>query len=189
MEKWIRLDILKKFFNRTLDQVGRSPKSILELGPGDSVNTAILGAFHDLETIYLVDAGDFASKDMAMYQRNIDVLKKEKQSLNISTQSFDSMMDSCNAKYFTNGTQSLKDIDTDSVDIIFSVAVLEHIFYDEVETLLKEMARILKPTGSMIHRIDLRDHLGGKLNNLRFSRARWESDLFRNSGFYTNRIF
>ena len=56
------------------------------------------------------------------------------------------MMDSCNAKYFTNGTQSLKDIDTDSVDIIFSVAVLEHIFYIEVETLLKEMARILKPT-------------------------------------------
>ena len=67
----------QKIFNRTLDQVGRSPKSILELGPGDSVNTAILGAFHDLETIYLVDAGDFASKDMAMYQRNIDVLKKK----------------------------------------------------------------------------------------------------------------
>ena len=30
--------------------------------------------------------------------------------------------------------------------------------------------------------------MGGGLNNLRFSEATWEGSLFRNSGFYTNRI-
>jgi hypothetical protein len=39
-----------------------------------------------------------------------------------------------------------------------------------------------------VHRVDLKDHLGGGLNNLRFAEARWEAPLFRNSGFYTNRI-
>ena len=36
--------------------------------------------------------------------------------------------------------------------------------------------------------IDLKDHFSGLLNNLRFSKNTWESNLFANSGFYTNRI-
>jgi hypothetical protein len=36
--------------------------------------------------------------------------------------------------------------------------------------------------------VDLRDHLGGALNNLRFSERIWESEFFARSGFYTNRI-
>jgi hypothetical protein len=36
--------------------------------------------------------------------------------------------------------------------------------------------------------VDLRDHLGGGLNNLRFSPGLWESDFFARSGFYTNRL-
>ena len=51
-----------------------------------------------------------------------------------------------------------------------------------------ELFRVLRPAGVSVHQIDLRDHLGGGLNNLRFSEALWEGRLFRNSGFYTNRI-
>ena len=40
----------------------------------------------------------------------------------------------------------------------------------------------------MSHNINYKDHLGESLNNLRFSEQIWESDLFANSGFYTNRI-
>ena len=40
----------------------------------------------------------------------------------------------------------------------------------------------------MSHRIDLEDHLAHSLNSLRFSRNRWESKLFKGSGFYTNRL-
>jgi len=38
------------------------------------------------------------------------------------------------------------------------------------------------------HRVDLRDHFGSALNNLRFSDKKWELDWIANSGFYTNRI-
>jgi len=51
-----------------------------------------------------------------------------------------------------------------------------------------EFFRILKSDGVCVHRVDLKDHLGGGLNKLRFSEATWEGAFFRNSDFYTNRI-
>jgi hypothetical protein len=39
-----------------------------------------------------------------------------------------------------------------------------------------------------VHSVDLKNHLGGGLNNLRFSESVWEGSLFSRSGFYTNRI-
>ena len=51
-----------------------------------------------------------------------------------------------------------------------------------------ETKRILKQNSFSSHRVDLRDHLGGNLNNLRFSEELWEGDLFSSSGFYTNRL-
>ena len=53
---------------------------------------------------------------------------------------------------------------------------------------MSQLRRVMKPGGISSHRVDLRDHLGGALNNLRFSRPVWESSLMRSSGFYTNRI-
>ena len=38
------------------------------------------------------------------------------------------------------------------------------------------------------HVIDLKDHLGYALNNLRFKEKIWESTFMTSSGFYTNRI-
>ena len=40
----------------------------------------------------------------------------------------------------------------------------------------------------MSHSVDLKDHLGGRLNNLRFSEDWWEKDWVAGSGFYTNRL-
>jgi hypothetical protein len=54
--------------------------------------------------------------------------------------------------------------------------------------MVEELLRVLKPSGISVHRVDLRDHLGRTLNNLRFSDDRLESDFFTKSGFYTNRI-
>ena len=72
--------------------------------------------------------------------------------------------------------------------MIFSQAVLEHVRADDFDETMRECRRILKPGGTFSNQVDLRDHLGGALNNLRFRRARWESNLFVRSGFYTNRI-
>ena len=46
----------------------------------------------------------------------------------------------------------------------------------------------MAPTGASSHVVDLQDHLGGALNNLRFSARVWESEFMTRSGFYTNRV-
>ena len=50
------------------------------------------------------------------------------------------------------------------------------------------MHRVLKPNGLISHNINYKDHLDESLNSLRFSHKIWESNLFSNSGFYTNRV-
>ena len=58
-----------------------------------------------------------------------------------------------------------------------------------------EFRRIIVNNGKMSHNADLKDHLGGALNNLgsalnnlRFSDCLWESEFMVKSGFYTNRL-
>jgi len=47
---------------------------------------------------------------------------------------------------------------------------------------------LLRDDGVSSHEIDLRDHLAGRLEHLRFAESIWESPLFADSGFYTNRL-
>ena len=65
---------------------------------------------------------------------------------------------------------------------------MEHVRKFELDNLVDEMYRVLKPGGVISHNINYKDHLDESLNNLRFSERLWESKLFANSGFYTNRI-
>ncbi len=164
-------------------------KKIIEMGPGDSVSSAIVFSSYNAKTI-LIDADDFSVKDITQYKaiskelyedgyavKNIDHIK-----------SFDEMLDAIGAKYMTNGLMSFSDIEDNSIDFIFSEAVLEHIHNDEFLPIMKECKRILKPHGVISHSIDLKDHLDYALNNLRFSETVWESKLFKRGGIYTNRI-
>jgi SAM-dependent methyltransferase len=100
----------------------------------------------------------------------------------------DAVLERCGARYMTHGLDSLRDIESASVDFVFSNAVLEHIRRHEFTETMRELRRILKPAGIGSHQVDLSDHLGGALNNLRFSATVWEGRLFAMSGFYTNRI-
>ena len=94
----------------------------------------------------------------------------------------------CRGNYLTDGVRSLSQLPDKSVNYCFSNAVLEHVPKGEFTQLAQELFRVLKPDGVSVHRVDLKDHLGGGLNNLRFAERNWERSLFRNSGFYTNRI-
>ena len=164
-------------------------KTILELGPGDSVGTALVVASYGARAI-LLDAGAFAVKDVGFYQRLADDLLA--MGLNppdiVGASDLDDVLVACNARYLTKGIQDFSVIETGSVDMLFSQAVLEHVRKHEFVKTMKECRRILSKNGVASHRIDLKDHLGGGLNNLRFSHKVWESDFFSKSGFYTNRI-
>jgi SAM-dependent methyltransferase len=162
----------------------------LELGPGDSLASALVINGMGGAACWLVDAGDFARKDMEIYK----TIATSLQSRGVSAPdlkgitSTEGMLSLCEAHYLTNGLEGLRTIPDSSVDFIWSQAVLEHVRKHEFSDTMKELRRILKPTGACSHRIDLRDHLSANLNNLRFSNRVWESAFFTESGFYTNRL-
>ncbi len=163
---------------------------VLELGPGDSLFSAMIARGCGAAACYLLDTRRFARYDVesyvAMYHflRNrglvsfdIAELETEKRFLKIT-----------GSQYLTFGLQSLRSIPDRSVDYIWSNAVLEHVRRNEFLKTMRELRRILRPDGVCSHQVDLRDHLSEGLNNLRFSSRVWESAFMVNSGFYTNRI-
>jgi SAM-dependent methyltransferase len=164
-------------------------RKVLELGPGDGVATAIIARTHGACAV-LVDAGKFARTEAGPYR----ALCAELSGRGLSppdlsaARTLDDVLAACDASYLTAGLESLRQIASGSVDLVFSQAVLEHVRRHEFLDSMRECQRILKPDGVCSHRVDLKDHLGGGLNNLRFSERVWESGFFARSGFYTNRI-
>ena len=164
-------------------------KTILELGPGDSIGTALIASSFGAKTI-MIDAGQFAVDDLSIYcklannlrQKGIDVPNIEE------APSFRDILDICNAEYLTRGLKDLSNLENNSVDMIVSQAVLEHIRLADFSKTIDECSRVMKEDGFSVHSVDLKDHLGRALNNLRFSEDFWESDFIAKSGFYTNRI-
>lgn len=164
--------------------------SVLELGPGDSLFTALIAKSLGAARTWLVDAGPFATTDVNAYRALFDYLQRQgiMKPLATAPQNVADTLAACRGNYLTDGVRSLTQLPSESVDYCFSNAVLEHVPKSDFTMLANELFRVLKPDGVSVHRVDLKDHLGGGLNNLRFSEATWEGSLFRKSGFYTNRI-
>jgi SAM-dependent methyltransferase len=164
--------------------------TILELGPGNTLATALFAPARGAQRTWLVDVGDFASGDLDFYRALVGRIEQDHPGFAARVDLSDRarMLASVNATYLTQGVASLAEIPTGSVDAILSTAVLEHVRRNEFPKLVSEMMRVLRPGGTAHHEIDLMDHLGGALNHLRFSQNLWESSFFAESGFYTNRL-
>lgn len=159
----------------------------LELGPGDSIITSLAAKKHGAKKYWLVDTEKFASTDLKhLVDTSLDMgIIHDHYSKFHSTEDF---LEYNQIQYKTEGMQSYTEIPSSSIDLIWSKSVLEHIHIEKFENTLTELHRILKHNSVAIHSIDFRDHLSSSINNLRFNKAIWESYLFRNSGFYTNRL-
>lgn len=169
---------------------GRSGYTCLEIGPGDSLSSVMIAKAMGAARCWLVDTGSFAHSDIVLYRsmaRHLEELGLVPPPRSTMT-SVDALLSYCNATYLTGGLESLKEIPSGSVDFMWSHAVLEHIRHRDFDALLREMRRVLRLGGVASHTVDLQDHLGGALNNLRFPEWLWEADWFAGSGFYTNRI-
>ncbi len=181
--------VFRRHFDAVAGAPSKPPQAVLELGPGDSVASALIARALGVERSYLVDSGDFATREMAVYRGLTRFL--DHQGLHpvaLDESSFEAMLSSLDSIYLTAGLESLATIPDDSVDLIFSQAVMEHVRLDQFDATTRELRRIVRSTGVISHQVDLRDHLGGGLNNLRFTPTLWESQFFARSGFYTNRI-
>lgn len=123
---------VKRVFDQHLEVAGLAGSlegsTILEFGPGDSVASAILGASYRATTI-LIDAGEYAAADVEFYQRFAESLADSYYQTPSLAHAKDrnEVLDLCNAEYLTEGLKSLRSIATNSVDLIFSQAVLEHV--------------------------------------------------------------
>jgi predicted SAM-dependent methyltransferase len=163
----------------------------LELGPGDSLFSALISHSFGGGKTYLVDAGDYTIQELEPYKKMADFLKQKNLPLPAGideANSVSEIMEICNASYLQSGLSSLKSIESNSIDFIWSQAVLEHIKRSEFLDIMKELRRIIREDGVCSHLVDLRDHINCSLNNLRFSEKIWESNFMTKSGFYTNRI-
>ena len=162
----------------------------LEIGVGDSISSAIIASAYGASKCYLVDTGRYAVEDVDTYAHIVAELNAR--GLNVEAISYASNIDDLLTKYggiyLVEGTKSLMSIPDESIDFIWSQAVLEHIRVKEFDVAMAELYRIVKPGGILSHRIDLKDHLGGALNNSRIASKMWESEWMARSGFYTNRI-
>lgn len=162
----------------------------LELGPGDSVLAGLAARAMGAGRVWLMDAGAYAETDVRVCQEAVELLR----SLGAAPPdiagcaNLAEVLRRSDITYLTDGVAALKAIPTASVDFVWSQVVLEHVPVDELDALLTELRRVVRDNAIGIHGVDFRDHLGGGLNNLRFSERTWESGLFRHSGFYTNRI-
>ena len=180
-------------FRKHFDAAGFSNRpgfACLELGPGDSISSALIAFALGASQTYLVDEGSFAITDLSAYQRLVDYLgQKSLPIANISNvRTCDQLLDACSAKYLTGGVLSLRKIPSASVDFVFSHVTLQQVRRPDLVPVLNELRRIQKPSGSGSHTVSIRDYLGGAANDLRFRTRTWESPFMAKSGFYTNRV-
>jgi SAM-dependent methyltransferase len=182
-------------FRRHFDAANFARKSsgdfvALEIGPGDSLCSALMvRAFGGAKT-YLVDAEYCATNDVGVYQR----MEEHLRGLGLhppnleNCKTIQDVAQAISAEYLTEGLASLKKIPSGSVDFMWSHAVLPYVRRAEFAETAKEMRRIQRPDGVGSHTIPIKDVIGGNLNDLRFSEKVWESDFMSKSRFYTNRL-
>ena len=182
-----------KVLQSHLDRVGWSNlegKVVVEFGPGDSLATAVVARALGAERCYLCDASPAASATLPTYVRLQQYL--ENRGLRPpdlrECRTIDAVLDLCRAEYLTDGLVGLRRIPTASVDLVFSQAVLEHVRLTQFAETQAEIRRMLCRGGLASHQVDLKDHLAGALNSLRFEERTWEADWMARSGFYTNRL-
>ena len=182
--------VFRKHFERSDFSSKEGGFVALEVGPGDSLFSAIVATAHGASGCYLIDAAPFATEDLAAYRDLVDYLRLQNLPVPVLDEISDlaGILRSCNAIYGTRGLHSLRDIPSESVDFIWSQAALEHIRRHEFLDTMRELHRVLRAGGVCSHRIDLKDHLAGALNNMRFAARLWEADWMARSGFYTNRL-
>ena len=162
----------------------------LEIGPGESLLTLILARAAGFSHTVLIDQGSQLAGNLRCYAETAAHLAREGHDLPpiSETDSLRDILKNYSSRYLVHGLKSMESLETGSIDFSFSHAVLEHIPVQIVPGYLRELKRVMKIGGISSHVVDLKDHLGGGANQLRFSEAFWESEWIHRSGAYTNRL-
>jgi len=95
-------------------------------------------------------------------------------------------------QYVAPGDASKTGLAAGSLDIVFSNNVLEHVYPDEISTMMEESRRILKPGGLCVHCVACNDHYAHFdrgitfVNYLQYPASKWS--FWNNDLHYQNRL-
>lgn len=137
-------------------------KTIVELGPGDTLSAALFILAYGAARVFCFDRFELVfniEKNSAIARHILSGLPKDRQQQLQKTISFNAqgqvLWDKARLMYLHNREERI-DLEESSVDLIVSNAVLEHV--QDLENLFSTMGRILRPGGLMVHAADLRSH-------------------------------
>jgi len=150
-------------------------KVILEIGPGNTLLLAIIFILNGADRVYLVDRFKQIFDDLLnsiLYNQIIKKLHTNNHFHDIKD--FQSIKNKI--RYFSkNPIEAFNQLRNESVDLIFSNAVLEHV--SELDLAIKKISMLLKQGGYTFHHVDLKDHYHTNdkcyLNFLKYSERIW----------------
>jgi SAM-dependent methyltransferase len=95
-------------------------------------------------------------------------------------------------EYFAPADARATGLEPDSIDLVYSNSVLEHVPPEVIRGLMKESFRVLKPGGLALHNVGCNDHYAffdksiSFVNYLQYEERSWR--LWNNSLQYQNRL-
>jgi SAM-dependent methyltransferase len=155
-----------RIFRRHFDAASLTGKADgfvgLELGPGDSLDSALIAKTFGASKTILVDVESCASTDVGVYRRMESHLRQlGMYPPNLDRcRSMDDVAEACSAEYMTAGLASLREIPSASVDFTWSHAVLPYVRRDEFLPVLQELRRVQRPGGVASHCVPIKDIVG-----------------------------
>ena len=181
--------------------------SILEIGPGSLMSCNLLFYLMGAKKIFSYDHYNhaqfkFIKIQIKWLEDNIElvesmtnisesILRSRLIKIN-SSNSLEQLFESANIVYKAPGDAQQTGLSNDSIDIVFSTDVLEHVPEKTIYNITLESKRILRSTGCAFHHIGLDDHYSyvsdiSKVNFLKYPEWLWRL-LVKNKISYHNRL-
>lgn len=183
-------DIFEQHVMGPCREAGITPHgTLLELGPGDSIATGVLGIQAGFAAVELVDAGAFADLTPRALEALFASLGARSPDLAVEArpEQVRARLRERGIGYHTEGVASLRRLPAASVSYAFSNTVLQHVFLDDLEPTVRELGRLQTPGSLCSHSVVFTDHFSGGYLNHRLPRWFMESSLVKRANLYTNR--
>lgn len=137
-------------------------KTVIEIGPGNTVTVAFLFLAYGAKRVFCFDRFPLVQdmqKNKLIAIRLLEILpdtQRECLSKIISFNAKGTIQWDSTHLYYLHNKRKLIAIQDETVDLVVSNAVLEHV--SDLEELFREMARTMKPGAVMVHAADLGPH-------------------------------
>jgi SAM-dependent methyltransferase len=147
---------------------------------GETVTSRLLESLEE----HLPKIADLAGKSLAEVHARLLELR---QSSNLGE-----LLGKSRIEYFAPADGRATGLESDSIDLVYSNSVLEHVHRDEIRGLMEESFRVLKPEGLAMHNVGCNDHYAffdksiSFVNFLRYGEREWR--LWNNPIQYQNRL-